>query len=169
MNLLQSVGAVLCVSGPFLALGIVFIVVAVNRRRKAQASLSWPTAPGVVVSSEVKESVSTDEDGPSTSSYRPKIVYTYQAGGATYQSDRYSFGASSSNRRAAEQIVARYTPGMAVSVRYNPEKPAEAVLASEAGGFNVFLIVGIVLAVLGVMIACGAIVFVLLAGAGGAS
>ena len=132
-------------------------------RRKAAASQSWPTAPGVVVSAAVHESVNQNEDGPDTYSYQPKIVYTYQVGGASYQSDRYSFGAGSANRGSVEQVIARYTPGMAVSVRYNPEKPTEAVLQSEAGGANIFLIAGIVLTVIGVLIACVAIAIVVLA------
>jgi hypothetical protein len=53
---------------------------------------------------------------------------------------------------------------MAVSVRYNPEKPGEAVLQSEAGGTKLFLIIGIVLAVIGVMIACAGVAVFALAG-----
>lgn len=164
MNLSNSIGLVLCISGPFLALGIVFIVVAINRRRKTQASQTWPVVQGVVVSAGVHESVNSSEDGPDTYSYRPKIIYSYQVGESAYQSDQYSFGASNANRRSVEQTVARYTPGMAVSVHYNPEKPGEAVLQSEAGGTNIFLIVGIILAVIGVMIACASIAVVVIAG-----
>ena len=164
MNLTNSIGLVLCISGPFLALGIVFIIIAVNRRRKAQASLAWPAVPGVVVSAEVHETVHSSDEGADTYSYDPKIVYTYQVGGTEYKSHKYSFGASNSNRNPVAQIVARYTPGMAVSVHYNPEKPGEAVLQSEAGGTNIFLIIGIILTMIGVMIACAGIAAVTLAG-----
>ena len=164
MSLSNSIGLVICISGPFLALGIVFIVIAVTRRRKAQASQSWPVVPGVVVSAEVHETVHSSDEGADTYSYDPKIVYTYQVGGTEYKSDKYSFGASNYNRNAVAQTVARYTPGMAVSVHHNPEKPSEAVLVSEAGGTKLFLIIGIVLAVIGVMIACAGIAVFVLAG-----
>jgi len=163
MNQSNSLILVICISGPFLALGIVFIVLAVTRRRKAEASQSWPVVPGVVVSAEVHETVHSSDEGADTYSYDPKIVYTYQVGGTDYMSDKYSFGASNSNRNAVAQIVARYTPGMAVSVHYNPEKPNEAVLVSEAGGTKLFLIIGIVLAVVGLMIACASIAVFMLA------
>ena len=82
MTTTSSIGIVLCISGPFLALGIVFIIVAVNIRRKAHASQSWPTAPGVVVSAAVHESVSRTTTAR-YHSYQPKIVYSYQVGGAS--------------------------------------------------------------------------------------
>ena len=166
MSFSNSFLLVICISGPFLALGIVFIVIAVTRRRKAQAGQSWPVVPGVVVSAEVHETVHSSDEGADTYSYDPKIVYTYQVVGTAYQSHKYSFGASNYNRNAVAQIVARYTPGMAVSVHYNPEKPNEAVLVSEASGTKLFLIIGIVLAVIGVMIACAGIAVLVLAGMG---
>jgi hypothetical protein len=145
---------VACISGPFLGIGIIFIIVANNMKRKAQTSQGWPTVQGVVERAYVHESTSQNEDGPDTHSYSPRVVYNYQVGGTSYQNDKYSFGASTGNQGAAQQIVARYAPGVAVSVHYNPEKPSEAVLATEAKGMNVFMVIGIIMTVIGAMIAC---------------
>jgi len=151
----------LCVAAPFLVLGIIFIVVALNMRRKAAASQNWPTVPGVITSASVAESVSSDEDGPSTS-YQPRVVYTYQVAGVDYQASGLSFGAvRSGSRRSAEQALQAYPVGQPVTVHYNPQKPSEAVLNPQAGGSKAFLIAGIVLAVLGLMIGCVGIVFAL--------
>jgi hypothetical protein len=117
----------------------------------------------------VHESVHESEDGPDTHSYSPRITYRYTVAGQTYQSNRYSFGASTPNRRSAEEIVASYHPGTTINAHYNPEKPSEAVLKTEARGINVFLIVGIVLLVIGVMIGCVGGVITLLAATGAAS
>jgi hypothetical protein len=138
----------------FIVLGIIFIVVAVNMRRKAAASRTWPTVAGVVTSAEVEESVSSDEDSP-TSSFNPKISYSYQVGGVAFQGKKISFGAvNTGSRRAAEQALEPYPVGQPVNVHYNPEKPAEAVLNVEAGGTRLFLILGIILTSVGVIIGC---------------
>lgn len=88
-------------------------------------SPGWPATPCTVVSSALNEQNS--EDGPS---YRIEIVYRYQFGAATYESDGYDFIGLSSNTNVAEKrsIVRGHPPGSQTVCYVNPANPAEAVL-----------------------------------------
>ena len=128
-------------------------------RRKAAASRGWPTAPGEITHASIEESVSSDDDGPSTS-YQPKIAYSYQVAGVSYEARRLTFGAQrTGSRQSAQKALDAYPAGKAVQVHYNPANPAEAVLTVEGGGTTLFLILGILLAALGLMTGCvGAVI-----------
>ncbi|MBI5366987.1 MAG: DUF3592 domain-containing protein [Planctomycetes bacterium] len=125
------------------------------------ASSGWPTVPGRVLASQVRKSVShfTDRDARtgrtqhrSTTHYRAEISYEYVVASKEYRSDRYardssnSFGASDD----AERLAARYPPGTAVQVRYDPDDPSQAVLTpGNALQSQVFTGVGLLLVMLG--------------------
>ena len=102
---------------------------------KAKASETWPTTTGKVLSSEVVEEESRDDDGASSTWYNPVVTYSYTAGGGVLQSRRIRFAnMRQATRKKAEEIVARYPEGSSPLVRYNPEKPAEAVLETQKPG-----------------------------------
>jgi hypothetical protein len=102
---------------------------------KAGASETWPATPGKVLSSRVVEEKSRDRDGSSSTWYNPVVTYSYDAGGNSLQSSRIRFANMRQGRRAkAEEIAARYPEGSAPMVRYNPAKPAEAVLETQKPG-----------------------------------
>lgn len=108
------------VGGPLLALFLAGL--AIRTRRRAAAAYAWPTTQGVVLDSTVK---STFNKG----SYAPKITYGYSVGGQRYQSSVMSRDfESGSSRDTAEAKANQYPVGREVVVRYNPEKPQEAVL-----------------------------------------
>jgi hypothetical protein len=91
----------------------------------ARASATWPTAAGVVTSSEVDRS--TDAEGGD--SYSPEVDYQYQVDGQTITNNQIKFGENSySSRRKAEEIAANYPLGQQVTVYYEPERPTNAVL-----------------------------------------
>jgi hypothetical protein len=91
----------------------------------ARASATWPTAAGVVTSSEVDHS--TDAEGGD--SYSPEVDYQYQVDGQTITNNQIKFGENSySSRRKAEEIAANYPLGQQVTVYYEPERPTNAVL-----------------------------------------
>ena len=138
----------------FGALGIVFLVVALVSRQKAQASQSWPTAAARVLASEVREHVRYDSDNQSQFSYEPVVEYSYTVGQQTYSSRRIAYGANSFGRGQAQKMIERYPVGSAVTARYNPANPAEAVLETKAAGAALFLILGIVFLALGVLSGC---------------
>ncbi|MBN1979605.1 MAG: DUF3592 domain-containing protein [Anaerolineae bacterium] len=138
------------------ALGIFLIAFSLRSRKKAAASQSWPATFGQITKAEVKQSASTDDDGRTTYAYYPAVEYTYQIGGQTYTSKRMSFGGvvAYGSWAKAEAGLARFPVGSQVTVYYNPEKPAEAVLEQKAGGFAWGMIVGAVCLALGACIAC---------------
>jgi hypothetical protein len=137
----------------FVAIGVIFLVVSIVNRKKASASQNWPAAQGQVTYSSVREEVNTDENGVSYS-YIPVVQYTYTVMGQQFTGNRISFGAQNNARKAAEEVATRYSPGSAVTVHYNPDKPQEATLETKAGGSTLFLIVGIIFAVIGIAACC---------------
>ena len=58
-----------------------------------------------------------------------------------------------SSRKQVEQKIAQYPAGKSVTVYYNSENPAEAVLETGVTG-NAELIIGIILIVIGLSILC---------------
>lgn len=100
--------------------------------RKAEAAGTWPSAPGVVQTSAVREKVESDSEGDSETAYYPEVGYRWTVQGQDYAGRRIAFGEAPRFAReaAAQAICARYPVGAAVSVRYNPDQPGEAVLES---------------------------------------
>lgn len=158
-NLVPLLFALLC-GGVFVlalaALGIFLIVYSVRSQKKAEASQAWPSAVGQVTAAEVKQSVSTDDDGNTSYAYYPSVTYEYQVADQVYTGKRIAFGgivASGSSAKAAAEL-ARFPVGGQVTVYYDPGKPGEAVLERKAGGFTWGLAVGAVCLLLGACIAC---------------
>lgn len=132
--------------------GLIFVVVSVVMRRKAQAAQSWPVAPGQILFSTVETHTSTDSDGDTSTHYEPRVEYSYAVMGSPMKGNRISYGAMGSDYKSAQKTADQYPVGSAVSVHYNPEKPSESVLETTARGGTVFLIVGIVIAVIGIIL-----------------
>jgi hypothetical protein len=89
--------------------------------RLSKASAAWPTVPGVVtVSERTKLAWRT----------QPRVSFSYEVAGKAYSSSKVSF-ADAVPARETEPILSRYQPNQPVTVHYNPEDPAIAVL--EAG------------------------------------
>lgn len=140
-----------------LGAGVALLVSSERSKKKAGLSQNWPAVPGIVIVSEVRESHSTDEDGHTSTSYYPHVEYSYTANGISYTGKQISFGGvlGRSNPSAAQDVVARYPLNAPVTVYYNPEKPSEAVLERAlSGGGKAAKIIGIILIVLSVIIAC---------------
>ena len=139
-----------------LALGTYLIVFSLRSKKKAEASQGWPSVAGTMTLSEVKQSINRNEDGIESISYYPAVEYTYQYAGQSFTSKRLQFGGvqGQKNSTNAQKVLARYPQGGSVTVYYNPENPSEAVLERQAGGSKVSLVIGIILLVLSVCIAC---------------
>lgn len=126
---------------------------------KAKASESWPTASGTVTDCRVVEEESTDREGGTTTWYNPVVHYSYSAAGRDLQGNRLRFGnVRSSNRKKAEEALAAYRAGAAISVRYNPEKPEECVLESRRPGplYAIMAAGGLLILALGLYLAVAA-------------
>ncbi len=118
---------------------------------EARASEQWPTADGLIESSEVVRS--RDSHGDTT--FGANVVYRYTVGDREYQSSTISIGADvrSSSSSRAYQTASRYPQGKKVTVAYDPEHPEVATLEPGTsfasygpyGGGLVFLGVGCLL------------------------
>jgi len=115
----------------------------------ARASATWPTAEGRVTSSEIEHS--TDSEGDDD--YTPRVSYTYQVNGLSYENFTIKFGETTySSERTALEILARYPIGAAVTVHYDPSNPDRAVLeAGVSGGSYIVLSVGLIFVVVSLL------------------
>ncbi|QDU00179.1 DUF3592 domain-containing protein [Gimesia aquarii] len=125
----------------FLSLGIIFMGtgyfiayhIGLPLIKEAKASTSWPTTTGVIQNSKVKVHRSNDSN---SSTYSAEVIYRYQVEQNEFQSETVWFGGdiSTSNRSMAQETVKKYPAKKQVTVYYNPNKPATAVL--EPGVFT---------------------------------
>jgi hypothetical protein len=147
----------------FLGIGIFLIYRTQQSKKKAQISQSWPSTTGQITDSHVSRSQSTDSDGDTSTSYSARVAYTYQVGGQTYSGQNIAFGfnPSYSNESKAQADAARYPVGSQVPVYYDPTKPSDAVLARQASGSNVVMILGIIFIAIGVCVACPVMIITL--------
>ncbi len=164
-GLTMQIGSLICMGIFVLAFiggGGYMIYRGIQDRKKAKASLSWPSTPGRVIESRVVESSSTDSDGDTTTTYRPYIKYEYQVVGATFTSDKLSIGpaVSTSNYRKSAEKVSRMPPGAAVNVFYNPDDPTDAVLEQRSNA-GVMLTIGIIFAVIGLCFLCPGAIYLI--------
>lgn len=97
------------------------------------ASLTWPTTPGRIVSSEVKQ---TPKGGA-----RPIIAYTYAVAGQSYTGHIASFTGTHSLQES-QRLVTAYPAGADATVYYDPEKPSLAVLETGAKPVTVLWVMG---------------------------
>lgn len=116
------------------------------RRQVAQAR-AWHTTQGQVLSSQVERFASRERKMNQSSTdgvismrwqllYRPDVAYRYSVNGVAYESNRISFGGRlyASFDHFARQRVAAYQSRGSVTVFYNPDNAAEAVLELRAYG-----------------------------------
>jgi|HubBroStandDraft_6_1064221.scaffolds.fasta_scaffold150017_2 TPR repeat protein len=117
-----------------LVIGIPMLLVWFFMRRKAQATLRWPSTPGRIVDSRVVKGV--DQDGDLTTD--ASVTYAYSVGGASLKGNRVSIG-----KRGARSSVQKYPSGTDVQVFYDPAKPSSAVLEPGGSGVTLVLVIGI--------------------------
>jgi hypothetical protein len=124
------------------------------KRRKLQASMSWPQVTGTIIGSGIEESRNArDDDGGYSFSYTPKVQYRYVAEGVTIVGSRIAHVTSSyDSRSTAKAELALYPVDSPVVVYFNPQKPSEAVLVRKAPGAIIFLCVGIIILAVDVVV-----------------
>lgn len=120
--------------------GLTVVVLGLRRMGRASRSRSWPTAPGVIVSSTTVARQAPaiprpgeDEDEtaarPPQTLYRPEVTYTYTVGGRTFTGSALGVDeVEISSEDKARAHAARYAPGASVTVHYDPQAPDRAVL-----------------------------------------
>ncbi len=110
--------------------GVGTFVGIVTQFRRGDASERWPTAPGRVLSSRVRESW-----GGRRLIYEPEVTYEYTVReGPTLRGDCVRFGEiAHDTARDARKIAARYPVGATVQVRYDPRDPSRSTLEPGVG------------------------------------
>ena len=109
----------------FMLLGAAAAIFGFRGLRTAEASLSWPTARGVITASNV-ERVRSSKGG---SSFYPEVTYHYEVGGVIYKGERVRMSRTgSSDPSEAQADLRRYRMNQAVTVSYDPEDPASSLL-----------------------------------------
>ena len=98
----------------------------------ALESRSWPEARGIVMASKLQE----ERDSEGGRLYQARVSYRYTVDGGEFVGDRACFGDSDQMGWSlfARKIVARYRPGDAVTVYYDPSQPRKAVLEPGISG-----------------------------------
>lgn len=112
-------------AGPLLALAGAVIAVRAHRVVALhQRVMTWPSVPGVVVRSELREK--TDGDG---TSYRADLACTYSAGDRRFTTARHTEGMSFSQpAQSARALVVAFPVGRIVEIRIDPTDAADGVL-----------------------------------------
>jgi hypothetical protein len=140
--------------GGFLVLvGAILFIIGFVATRRSKTAQSWPTASGIVLNSDVQVHVDYDSDHGSSTTYEPVVTYQYSIMGQNYTATRIAFGANRFGRKKAYEIASKYPAGAQVIVHYNPDKVSDATLEVVARGGTTFIIIGIIGAVIGLVIA----------------
>jgi hypothetical protein len=114
---------------PFMLVGTLVLFFGVRGVIRGNASVGWPTVPGIVQESSV-EYQSSSKGG----TYHARVRYTYDLEGATHSGSRVTYGdLGTSDPSHAQGIVNRHPAGKAVTLHYMPGDPDESVLEPGAG------------------------------------
>lgn len=109
----------------------------------------WPAAIATIVYSQVASETKQGRDGKETMRYVPVIAYEYTVEETLYRAARLSFGdAARPNLNEAKNTTDRYPVGAGIEIRYNPARPADAVIEPGAERMDMALFAGVALAVL---------------------
>lgn len=114
----------------WIVVAVLILAHAARTWNRGEQSRGWPTAPGVVVRSELVHR--QDPDGGRTSA--AEVRYRYTVGGTAYVGDRIAFGGGLTNLERMNAELDRYLVGTKVTVRYDAADPAMSVL--EPGATN---------------------------------
>lgn len=106
--------------GGFALFAILPIIWGILDIKNRLAVRGWPSAEGIVLKSEVKESGRY---------YSPGITYTFKVGGKKFESSRFSLAEwESGNPVPSKKAVKRFPAKKKITVFYNPTNPEESVI-----------------------------------------
>lgn len=94
--------------------------VAAQADKRIREARHWPVARARVVSARINRN--------SKGGRWATIRYAYEVRGARHESSRLSFVQTNLSGPEADAVLARYPSGAEVEVRYDPQRPAYAVL-----------------------------------------
>lgn len=106
----------------------------------ARKAASWPSTIGTVVMSDLEARHGSKGHYVNY----PVVVYQYRVGGASYESRKVSPGMEWGGTGAGK-VVERYPAGSQVTVYYNPDNPAEALLERKSPSIMIWLWITLVI------------------------
>lgn len=114
----------------FFLIGIFIMRAAIDNRKKAEESTSWPSAQGTITKVWVETQRHEDDDGSVTITHFPRWEYEFAVSGTTYANQNIKYGGTggSHNELDAQERLNQYPLNSQVQVFYNPVNPEEAVL-----------------------------------------
>ena len=117
-----------------------------KRYKSGKSSQNWPSAEGVILTSEVKTDLGKSDDVEPK--YKAAITYRYAVEGYEYTGERVSFaGQTFLKKGRADSLVMRYNKGKRVKVYYDSKTPHVSVLEPGADSgppiFSIVLLLGI--------------------------
>jgi hypothetical protein len=111
--------------------------------KQARETKAWPKTAGRITQSQVETTVEEHRRTGggrdyNVTMYVPRIIYTYQVAGTSFQGDNVGWSGSASTPSFAEKYVKRFaqTP---VQVFYNPKIPTQSTLVPASGALAVVL------------------------------
>lgn len=123
--------------------GSVFLILTAGTILTVLKSWLWPMTTGRIKSSTVSTFRVSGGDDSSYTSFKPRVLYTYEVDGRKYTGDRvfFSFVLGGMTKGKADRIAGRYQAKDQVKVFYNPRNPAESVLRRTCRGILLFPII----------------------------
>ena len=110
--------------------GLALVLLGADETRRVLPALTWPSAAGQVESARISSDTVATTVGKWRNfpviEQRFHVTYRYRVGDAEYFGRQVDLLPAS--RRDARADLRRYPAGSAVSVLYDPQRPAEAVL-----------------------------------------
>ncbi len=116
---------------PFFAVGLFFIYLIAGSLYDGFRMASWPQTQGTLSSAHIRSSTSDN-----STSYEAEAQYRYRVGGREYFGDRVAIQGGGDNigdfqQQLGWELESLYRNRQSVTVYYNPDNPAEAVLNRE--------------------------------------
>ena len=115
----------------FLLMGTAFM----KSEKMQSETVQWITVEVHVIESSVSQSTHSAAAGGYTTTYRPKIRYTYEVGNKSFDSETYGYhstlgpgGYNANSRPSVQKIVDQYPTGSPATAYYNPDDHSESVL-----------------------------------------
>ncbi|MBU0621661.1 MAG: DUF3592 domain-containing protein [Gammaproteobacteria bacterium] len=113
---------------PFFAVGIYFLFTTAHALYDVMRMATWPQTQGELTSANLGSSTSDN-----TTTYRATAQYRYRVGGIEYAGDRVAIHGGGDNigkfqQRLGSQLELMYLSRQPVTVYYNADDPADAVL-----------------------------------------
>ncbi len=126
--------------------------IAWSNLRQARASANWPSAAGRITRSDVVKEMmypGTAKRGTKVAVFTPLVEFAYAVDGQKYTGRQVQFGATVKGEEAvARARAAAYPVGRELPVRYDPARPATAVLESKIAYPVRTIVIAIVFALL---------------------